>query len=296
MGTQFEELAPTATSDRMCLQLTVCDPNTEYESEAATRTSDRVCAPLTECDFNSEFESVARTPTSDRTCIPLTTCEYATHFRSVDKTQTSDRTCSLLRECVMGQEYETRAPTHTTDRTCTSITVCGAGQKIISEPTATTDRQCLTICPAGHRQTKVRVSNIENTECELCPDGQFTPLPSNSPTCQICARGHKAADDRKSCFQWSCSHIHCRLETHKCANKVSKHATCNGSSTHTSIRVFHGGCSHAPAFDFKCQETVCTNGHHCGMGFLTGDTSKCECRPTLPRHHFLPVKRLRTAV
>ena len=197
----------------------------------------------------------------------------------------------------MGIEYETRAPTHTTDRTCAAITIVGEGQTMLSAPTATTDRQVLTVCPAGHRQTKARVSNAENTECELCPDGQFSPLAGNSPTCTACSRGHKAADDRLSCYQWSCSHIHCRLETHKCANQVgagSRH--CNGSSVHTSIRVFHGGCSGAPAYDFKCQETVCTNGHHCGMGFLTGDTSKCECRPTLPRHHFLPYKHLRTVV
>ena len=43
-GTEFESTAPTATSDRGCTELTVCDPATEYESEAATGYRDRAPA------------------------------------------------------------------------------------------------------------------------------------------------------------------------------------------------------------------------------------------------------------
>ena len=40
--------------------------------------------------------------------------------------------------------------------------------------------------------------------------------------------------------------------------------------------MYHGHC-HAIT---GCKEHVCENGHSCGMGFLTGDKTKCECRPT----------------
>ena len=54
---------------------------------------------------------------------------------------------------------------------------------------------------------------------------------------------------------------------------------CTGG-THHSIRVFHANCGiGAPVFSHQCVETVCLTGHHCGMGFLTGDKSKCECKP-----------------
>jgi hypothetical protein len=294
---QFEELAPTTTSDRRCAPLSACNPDTQFESQPKSATSDRACSSLTTCLYTIQFESVPSTPTSDRTCSELTACDYSAQYRSTDKTSTSDRVCLPLTQCtspfVGSHLWEVHAPTHTSDRTCAPVTICGQGQTMLSTFTATADRQCLTICPAGHRQTKARVSNTDNTECELCPDGQYAPLAGNDPTCEVCARGHKASDDRKSCYAWSCSHLHCRLETHKCANKRGGGKDCTGTSVHRSIRVFHGGCSGAPAYDFKCQETVCTNGHHCGMGFLTGDTSKCECRPTLPRHHFLPYKHLR---
>merc|ERR1712167_311970 len=106
------------------------------------------------------------------------------------------------------------------------------------------------------------------------------------------------------CAPWSCSHIQCRLETHNCTN-ASRTAvldisvpelqhSCHNGSSHHSIRVFHSRCgAGAPSFGKGCEETVCHSGHHCGMGFLTGDTTQCECRPDLPQHHFLPCKHTR---
>ena len=177
------------------------------------------------------------------------------------------------------------------------MTQCAADQVQIAPPTATEDRQCETVCPAGSFQLRERVSNVENTRCKKCGEFSFKPQAGNEPGCNNCPRGHKANLERTQCYAWSCSHIACRLEKHKCANKPAYPAgakTCTGG-WHKSIRVFHTSCGlGAPTFAKGCQETVCVQGHHCGLGFLTGDTTKCECRPTLPSHHMLPCRHART--
>ena len=166
------------------------------------------------------------------------------------------------------------------------MTQCATNQEEIGAPTATEDRQCRTVCAAGDYMTAPRVSNTDNTQCSPCPDGTFKPFKGNDVSCSACARGYKQATDRQSCFEHTCSHIMCRLETHKCAHRhhAKKHnaETCRGGSHH-SIRVFHGHCGlGAPTFAKDCDETVCVEAHHCGMGFASGDKSKCECVPNKP--------------
>lgn len=50
LGTSFETLAPTDTSDRVCSPTTVCAPNEEYATVPATLTSDRNCSTCRTCD------------------------------------------------------------------------------------------------------------------------------------------------------------------------------------------------------------------------------------------------------
>jgi hypothetical protein len=66
--TQYENAAPTATTDRQCSTVApACGP-TEYEHAAPTATSDRVCAMLAVCSAN-QLEMVPATATSDRECV-----------------------------------------------------------------------------------------------------------------------------------------------------------------------------------------------------------------------------------
>ena len=44
-------------------------------------------------------------------------------------------------------------------------------------------------------------------------------------------------------------------------------ASCDGTTTHSSMRIFH-----------KNAETTCANGHKCGIGLVTAGAA-CECRP-----------------
>ena len=91
---------------------------------------------------------------------------------------------------------------------------------------------------------------------------------------------------------------------------------CDGGATHHSIRVYHSGttCTYGTGHTYpngdghafaahpnlptvrpECAnkpspllEQPCVNGHHCGMGVVTGDKSACECAPLHPADFVLP--------
>eukprot|EP00043_Microstomoeca_roanoka_P017367 m.181033 g.181033 ORF g.181033 m.181033 type:complete len:434 (-) comp16624_c2_seq2:569-1870(-) len=71
---EYELAAPTATTDRDCAVLRVCNAS-QYETVAPTVTTNRECAALRVCGLN-EYESTPHTSTTDRTCseIPLLDC------------------------------------------------------------------------------------------------------------------------------------------------------------------------------------------------------------------------------
>ena len=296
---EWEQTPPTETSNRVCAPQLFCDYRVQFEVTKPTKTSNRVCKDLAQCDPETEWISTAASHTSDRACTALTTCDYGTQFDKVVSTSTSDRECAALTTCDMTLQYISTIATPSSDRKCSQLTACASYQQLVQEHTAHSDRQCVTICPAGQYQTRAWISNTENALCSQCPDGTHKPLAGNEEECKPCDDGWKSSGDRLSCFPYKCSHIYCRMENHNCANqKIFSHtdtghksgknpsvympnhsfnpkASCAGHLTHRSIRVFHGHC-HAQN---GCQETVCTHGHLCGMGFLTGDKSKCECKP-----------------
>eukprot|EP00042_Codosiga_hollandica_P050920 m.618119 g.618119 ORF g.618119 m.618119 type:complete len:334 (-) comp58184_c1_seq1:102-1103(-) len=68
LDTNFETVAPTATSDRVCGgAVTSCIGDTDYQTQAATLTSNRVCSTLTVCGAG-ETQTTPPTATSDRGC------------------------------------------------------------------------------------------------------------------------------------------------------------------------------------------------------------------------------------
>jgi hypothetical protein len=80
-GAQFEAERPTATSDRVCENLRVCDSKTEYDAGRMTtgpRVGDCHCALLTQCGGDLEYESLPPTATSDRVCTKEIVCDPAT--------------------------------------------------------------------------------------------------------------------------------------------------------------------------------------------------------------------------
>ena len=138
---QFEQQAPTISTDRICTDAQICLEN-EFESDPLTGVSDRGCTELAVCEPD-QFQSDAPTINSDRRCVNASTCDCSNQYESLAMTGTSDRQCTYFNqpECPVNQ-YEVAAPTCSSDRLCAGLTVCSPGQLELSPPDTTTDRIC----------------------------------------------------------------------------------------------------------------------------------------------------------
>ena len=151
---EYETVAPSRTSDRVCDPLTVC-ADTQYITVAATSSSDRSCEIMAVCTAGDQFDRAnaqeifvqtgphdfAPTYNSNRDCATTSVCD-ATQYEYGSPTPTSDRLCNPVTACTVDQ-YETGEPTLVTDRVCTAMTACVNGTQYQSvAPTALTDRAC----------------------------------------------------------------------------------------------------------------------------------------------------------
>ena len=93
----FESIPCTADSNRECQAVADC-PSENYETRAPTATSDRACEPLTLCDLVLQFTSTLATSTTDRGCSDLTICGDGL-VEAVPPTSTTDRTCGFSGVC-----------------------------------------------------------------------------------------------------------------------------------------------------------------------------------------------------
>ncbi|EGD78208.1 hypothetical protein, variant [Salpingoeca rosetta] len=168
-ATEYQVVAPTASSDRQCAVLSTCSPS-QYEVTAATATSDRECQDVSVCDRRTEFEQQPPTTTSDRECATITICEAATQYETKAPTSTTDRECTTLTPCVRGEEYQSVGPTATSDRECTPITHCHVLGKYQTIPaTFSTDAVCanLSRCDAT---TQYELGAPTATSDRVCDD------------------------------------------------------------------------------------------------------------------------------
>ena len=106
-----QAVAPTPTSDRVCLKVTTCT-SVEYETAAPTFTTDRQCRTATTCR-STGYETVVLTSKADRQCRTATTCNFA-EYETAASTSTSDQHCRTATTCT-STEYETVALTSTAD-------------------------------------------------------------------------------------------------------------------------------------------------------------------------------------
>lgn len=167
---QFEQVAPTTTTDRVCEPRRLdCDPQSEFESKKRTPSSDHECAPATACTPATEFELSPLTEDADRVCRSVTGCG-PNEYETMAPTKTSDRQCSATRRCA-GGEWETTAPTASSDRGCESHSICvWASEYAAIPPTATSDRRCQAL-----------------KECAGLPDQYVAARPTRS-TDRACGR------------------------------------------------------------------------------------------------------------
>lgn len=157
----YEVLAPTATSDRICLPITTCDHMKSWEIVPPTNTSDRICSLLTKCS-EEQYESVSPTATSNRKCSLCTLCK-AGWFVKTSCGGHQDTVCSRCTACAPFAdlvEYEHEQCTANHDTRCNPITPrCGPSEFEVAGPTPSSDRVC----------TPVR-------KCHKCPTrGYYLP-------------------------------------------------------------------------------------------------------------------------
>ena len=144
LPTEYETIAPTASSDRTCNQVEVCKNTSDttnitmngpasYEEVAPDYDTDRVCSALTICNITTEFMASRPTAFKDRACKTLTTCnetEYEINWPARLETL-SDRICWPITVCD-STEFEAQEPTTTTDRICLSRGICGGPSPAVS--------------------------------------------------------------------------------------------------------------------------------------------------------------------
>jgi hypothetical protein len=198
IGTNYESVAPTATTDRVCghgvdqgdCAQTVDDTTGEitglYQSAAATLVANRVCSPIINCAAG-KYQSVAPTATTNRQCGHTVSgaCDALDEFESAAPTSLSDRVCTDLTVCVQGSTYQTTPPTVNSDRVCSSVTPgCdGINKYQTTAPTLTVNRVCsdvLGICPTATKYQSVAPNPTINRVCadiDTC-DGSTTYEPN----------------------------------------------------------------------------------------------------------------------
>jgi hypothetical protein len=145
LGETYEEVPPTATTDRECEDVSpACVHGVTYEQQSPTETQDRNCATVLECDLGVNYQSQAPSTTQNRVCgHDVTQCEY-------------------------GESVDSHAPTLTSDRRCKPATKCFEDD---SDPCSGSDCSCDTDpdnCYEYERMPPVNCGNPEDPEIGRC--------------------------------------------------------------------------------------------------------------------------------
>ena len=178
-ATEWEEIAPTPTTDRQCLPYTTC-PSGQHEGTPPTATTDRLCVRHNGCSI-AEFENTPPTPTTDRECLSFSECAGG-QYEETPPSPVTDRQCSDVSAC-NEEEYELVAPTQTSDRECSSIHSCAVTEYEVSPLTSSTDRVCETAtrCSATEFETTSLTSSSDrgctaSTDCTEDLEYEVEPL------------------------------------------------------------------------------------------------------------------------
>lgn len=201
---ETESVAPSGSSDRVCSAcgsgkygstgqcqaLTVCTA-TQYEVIAPTATTDRKCAAASVCPPGTR-ETAGPTATTDRQCSPCSANTYST--------QTNAGICSPWTVCTANQ-FQSTPPTVVTDRVCTALTSCAAGTQILTSATATSDRVCKA-CDKNNFTTSANL--MKCSDWSNCAAGFFA-VPGTSTkdrTCTMCTSGFSTTTNAAACTPW----------------------------------------------------------------------------------------------
>eukprot|EP00040_Diaphanoeca_grandis_P034658 m.215997 g.215997 ORF g.215997 m.215997 type:complete len:717 (-) comp33201_c0_seq1:96-2246(-) len=220
-GATYEFKAPTAVSDRMCMNVRECDFDGQYELETPTLLDDRECAAFSQCSA-FEFEALPATTTSDRACLQTTRCPSEEMPEAVAPTATTDRrcgcgddmvakngvctwskNCSVSSEFLLAHangdedtvcgkvtkcnsnEFMSAASTSTSDAVCVAVTTCDSStQEQLTAPTLSTDRVCGDKCNTCMDPTSQLQSACTSSKARDCVTFQTPQQQGTSPSIQ----------------------------------------------------------------------------------------------------------------
>ena len=180
----------TASSDRVCLQRTRCtagdndNAEAQYEETAPTATTDRVCGacaegtqvqrdgscvPARSCTDGAQFTLAGSAGGLDTLCRDVTECQ-AGEYAAVAATATSDAVCSAAARCDPAVETVAAAATASSDAVCAErCTPCGPGEAIRTPCSAGTDRQCVAVAGAMPNTARSPSIAAAGSDVEIVP-------------------------------------------------------------------------------------------------------------------------------
>jgi TNFR/NGFR cysteine-rich protein len=266
---EFEKLAPTPQTDRVCGPLSSCGAGT-FVSTEPTAVSDRACSPCEKGTFSSVLNALA--------CAPWTACKSG-ESESVPPSATSDRICSTcgagkyrvneqcqpLTVCSASQ-FESTPPTAVSDRKCQALATCEPGSKQTAAPTTATDRQCAA-CSSGTFSTQVNASTCKAWTPCTASQTQSTPGSTTSDIVCVDKPVCSNAKDRTCTTQCPCASAEGVCTN---SNQCVSGATCVGGS---GKKVGRTGDT--------CLATHCNNDQLDSGESSTDCGGECGCRATL---------------
>jgi hypothetical protein len=184
---EYTATQPTATSDRLCLGITLCN-SSQYRVAPATSTSNTVCAAISDCPVGVSYQIAAPTATSDRRCETCSGCPL-NHVELTPCTPLTDSTCRGCTVCG-DNKFASTPCTIDVDTDCADCRTCTPGtfQSAACHPNADTECTPCTSCPAG-TYASAACTATQDTTCTnvtTCLDDEFISTPATPTSNAVC--------------------------------------------------------------------------------------------------------------
>ena len=268
---QFEFVAATPTTDRLCNHAQRCDhEGGEYTLTEITATTDRVCATHSAECSGEEYQAAAPTLSSDRICREISPpCENGTEYLRSFPTATSDRDCQTCRnnECSDGLFQVGRCTLFTQGYGCSACAneSCPAGQVRHGQCSGRVNgwycEECTNSeCPVDQHQAGQCVGEIDGFTCLNCsnlecPDNEFRTGTcagrSNGFECHPCdnqecqPRMYRAGECSGVRNEWECA----ACDNINCGSREWRYGNCSGAENGYDCRPVSVGCTAGTFFD-----------------------------------------------
>lgn len=195
--TQYEASPPTSETNRLCKNITNCNPQTQFEKKPATLTSDRECASIRDACKVTEHKVRMNITTLNLVCVENRICDTEYEYEVLAPTTTTDRVCAIVTPCRIGNNqktgtYESMAPTPTSNRRCSDCSsLCPKGSYVISVCNQTSDLQCAvyTKCNIKSEHETAEPTAISDRQCmmnKICTTSEFEKVKPTTTTDRVC--------------------------------------------------------------------------------------------------------------